>query len=590
MSSSSTALLRPGLYTGSTSLYSYGTIKCMVTFDEDKQQQRLADFKRKEEEDVTEILSQKYGLEYIDMSKAAINNDALRLLNETESRLAKIGLFNIVNKKLSLAVASPNNPDTIEALKKLTDRGYENTVYMASEQSLEKIWARYKDLSYAMESKSGALDISNDEIVGFLNQVRSLGDIKTLIESTLNLKKVHRISGVMEIIVAGALATDASDIHLEPEEAYVQLRYRLDGVLTEVLQFDIETYNLILSRIKLISNMKLNLTGAQDGRFSVKIRDEEIEIRTSVLPGAYNESIVMRVLNPKTISVPMEQLGMEPRLLAIMEKEITKPNGMILTTGPTGSGKTTTLYAFLKKVRDPGIKIITIENPIEYHLPGIVQTQTDEKKGYTFLEGLRAAVRQDPDIIMVGEIRDSDSADIAVNSALTGHLVFSTLHTNDAAGTYPRLIDLGVNSKVLTSAINIALAQRLVRKLCATCKKEAVLEGTEKDTVLRIATSVPHQEDVPQREKHFLSVGCPACNNTGYKGRIGIYEAILTDAAIEEVVNMNPSEREIKKAALPQGMLDMLQDGIIKVLQGVTSIEELKRVIDIDVVAQKIEQ
>ncbi|HAO64464.1 TPA: hypothetical protein DCQ44_00595 [Candidatus Taylorbacteria bacterium] len=557
----------------------------MVTFDEDKQNQQLSDFKRKEEEEVTQILSKKYGLEYIDMSRMAINNDALRLMTESECRAAKVGLFNIVDKRLSVAITSPNNPSTVEALRKLADRAYVTTSFLVSEQSLEKIWARFKDLSFAMESKSGALDISNDEIVAFLKQVRSIADIKTLIEKTLGAKNIHRISGVMEIIVAGALATDASDIHFEPEESYVQLRYRLDGVLTEVLQFDTATYNLMLSRIKLISNMKLNLSGAQDGRFSIKIKDEEIEVRSSILPGAYAESVVMRVLNPKTISVPMEDLGMEPRLLEIVNKQIAKPNGMILTTGPTGSGKTTTLYAFLKKVRDPSIKIITIENPIEYHLPGIVQTQTDEKKDYTFIEGLRAAVRQDPDIIMIGEIRDRDSADIAVNSALTGHLVFSTLHTNNAAGTYPRLIDLGINSKVLTSAISIALAQRLVRKLCPVCRKETILEGKEKETVARIIATIHTVDKIPQTEKHFLPVGCTACNNTGYKGRLGIFEAILTDAAIEEVVNMNPSEREIKKAALPQGILDMTQDGIIKVLLGVTSIEELRRVIDLDVIA-----
>jgi type IV pilus assembly protein PilB len=557
----------------------------MVTFDEDRQNQRLSDFKRKEEEDVASILSEKYGLDYVDLSRIAINNDALRLINEADSRAAKIGIFNVVDKKLSVAVASPNNPDTVEALKKLSERGYTTKSFMVSEQNLEKVWSRYKDLSYAMESKSGALDISNDEIVEFLKQVESIEDIKKLIESTLGLNKVHRISGVMEIMIAGALATDASDIHLEPEEGYVTLRYRLDGVLIEILRFDNETYNLMLSRIKLVSNMKLNLNGAQDGRFSVKIRDEEIEIRTSILPGAYNESVVMRVLNPKTISVPMEELGMEQRLLEIVNKEIAKPNGMILTTGPTGSGKTTTLYAFLKKVRDPGIKIITIEDPIEYHLPGIVQTQTDEKKGYTFLEGLRAAVRQDPDIIMIGEIRDNDSAAIAINSALTGHLVFSTLHTNNAAGTYPRLIDLGVNPKVLTSAISVALAQRLVRKLCTVCRKEIALEGKEKEIVTRIVSTIHTIDKIPQTEKCFVPVGCPACNNTGYKGRIGIFEAILADAAIEEIVNMNPSEREIKKAALPQGILDMLQDGIIKVLQGVTSIEELRRVIDLDAIA-----
>lgn len=557
----------------------------MVTFDEDKQNQQLSDFKRKEEEEVAEILSKKYGLPYVDLSRIAINNDALRLLSETDSRAAKIGLFNIVDKNLSVAIISPNNPDTEQAIKKLNERGYATKSFMVSEQNLERIWTRYKDFSYAMESKSGALDISNDSIIEFLKQVHTIDDIKKLIENTLSLKKVHRVSAITEIIIAGALVTDASDIHFEPEENYVQLRYRLDGMLTEVLRLDIETYNLILSRIKLVSNMKLNLSGAQDGRFSVKIQDEEIEVRTSILPGAYNESVVMRILNPKTISISMEALGMEPRLLEIVNKQIAKPNGMILTTGPTGSGKTTTLYAFLKKVRDPGVKIITIEDPIEYHLPGIVQTQTDEKKEYTFLEGLRSAVRQDPDIIMVGEIRDNESAAIAVNSALTGHLVFSTLHTNDAAGTFPRLIDLGINPKVITSAISIAIAQRLVRKLCPTCRKETMLEGKEKETVARIVSTIHTVDKIPQTEKHFLPVSCPACNNTGYKGRIGIFEAILTDPAIEEVVNMNPSEREIKKAALPQGLLDMTQDGVLKVLEGITSIEELRRVVDLEAVA-----
>lgn len=554
----------------------------MVTFDEDKEEQRLYDFKRKEEEDVAQILSEKYGIDYVDLSKIAINNDALRLISKEEAQLAKLGIFNVVDKKLSIAVAAPNNDETVAAIKKLNERGYETKLYMVSEQNLEKVWTRYDDLSYAMQSKSGALDISNDEIIAFLQKVESVDDIKKLIEEALNVKKIHRISNITEIIVAGALATDASDIHLEPEKDYVQLRYRLDGVLIEILRFDNETYKLMLSRIKLISNMKLNLTGAQDGRFSIKVKDEEIEVRTSVLPGAYNESIVMRILNPKTISVPMENLGMEKRLYDIVNSIIAKPNGMILTTGPTGSGKTTTLYALLKKVRNPGIKIITIENPIEYHLPGIVQTQTDEDKNYTFLDGLRAAVRQDPDIIMIGEIRDNDSADIAINSALTGHLVFSTLHTNNAAGTFPRLIDLGVNSKVLTSAISIALAQRLVRKLCEKCRKEVVLEGKDKEVVNRIIASIHTVDAIPQAEKAFVPVGCPACNNTGFKGRIGVFEAILSDPAIEEVVNMNPSEREIKKAALPQGLLDMSQDGIIKVLQGVTSIEELRRVVDID--------
>jgi type II secretory ATPase GspE/PulE/Tfp pilus assembly ATPase PilB-like protein len=256
---------------------------------------------------------------------------------------------------------------------------------------------------------------------------------------------------------------------------------------------------------------------------------------------------------------------------------------MVLTTGPTGSGKTTTLYAFLRKVYNPGVKIITIEDPIEYHLPGIVQTQVNVDKEYTFALGLRSALRQDPDIIMVGEIRDEETAKIAVDSAETGHLVFSTLHTNSAAGSFPRLIDLGINPKTMTSAINIALAQRLVRKLCDTCKKERLMSPEEKKYVDGIFSELsdPSAGEGIQREKIWDAVGCPLCNNLGYKGRIGIYEAILTDEALEEAVRGKASEREIRKATKGQGILSMEEDGLVKVLKGVTSIDELRRVIEL---------
>ncbi len=428
------------------------------------------------------------------------------------------------------------------------------------------------------------MDISNDQITEFLSQVHGIPDVQNLIGEVLRLKKSYRISRILEIILAGAMATDASDIHLEPEEGYVRLRYRLDGMLTNILEFDKETYGLLLSRIKLISNLKLNLKGAQDGRFSIKIKESEIEIRTSLLPGGYGEAVVLRVLNPKAISVPIEELGIGPRLMEIVNHELNKPNGMLLNTGPTGSGKTTTLYAFLKKVHTPEIKIITIEDPIEYHLPGIVQTQTDEKKNYTFVEGLRSALRQDPDVIMVGEIRDDETAQIAINSALTGHLVFSTLHTNTAAGTFPRLIDLGVDAKIISSALNIAMAQRLVRKLCQSCKKEIPLEGRTKEILTKIVDGIADKtylENI-KMDKVFQNVGCDKCNMTGFKGRVGIYEAILMDENIEKIIRENPSEREIKKVAAPQNILDLRQDGTLKILQGITTLEELERVVDIE--------
>lgn len=557
----------------------------MVTFNEDKQNQRLDELKKVEAENLTKILSAKYNVPYIDLTIFPVNIDALRIVKETEAREAQIAPFNLLDKKVFVGVMSPNNPKAIEKIEEIKQKGYVPAVYMVSEQSLNKVWERYKDLSYSFETKGGALTISSEEIISFTKRVKNLDDISKLIEEGLSAKKIYRISKLLEVMLAGALSTGASDIHLEPEEAYVRLRYRLDGVLTDVLKFDPETYNLLLSRIKLLSNLKLNVRGkAQDGRFSIKIDLDEIEIRTSLLPGAYNDTIVLRILNPKAISVPLEELGIHPRLLKVLEHEISKPNGMILNTGPTGSGKTTTLYAFLKKIHMPGIKIITIENPIEYHLPGIVQTQTDSEKGYTFLEGLRSALRQDPDVIMVGEIRDNETAEIAINSALTGHLVFSTLHTNNAAGTYPRLIDLGVNPKVITSSLSLAMAQRLVRKLCPQCKKQMPIDSRNTPRVKRIIDSIGDKTylDNIQTSNSWEHVGCEFCHGTGYKGRIGVYEAIKSDEAIENMVQNNPSEREIKKAAAHQNILNMQQDGILKVLQGITSIEELERVVDLD--------
>ncbi len=556
-----------------------------IKFDEDRQKQRLNDLREQEEEGLAKAMSQKYGLPYIDLSVSPINIEALRIVREQEARDAEVAPFNVLNKKIYLAIISPNNPKTEELGESLKKRGYSASYFMASHQSLEKVWSRYKDLSYSMETKGGALDISNEEIEELIKNVKTIEDIKKSIDQVIQDKKSYRITRIFEIILAGAISVKASDIHIEPEENLVRLRYRLDGVLNDILEIEQNIYNLLLSRIKLVSNLKLNLKGkAQDGRFSIKIREEEIEIRTSLLPGSYGESVVLRVLNPNAISVSLENLGINKKLLSIIERELKKPNGMILNTGPTGSGKTTTLYAFLKKIHNPEIKIITIENPVEYHLKGIVQTQTDEERGYTFLEGLRSALRQDPDVIMVGEIRDSETAEIAINSALTGHLVFSTLHTNNAAGTFARLIDLGVNPKIITSAINIAMAQRLIRTLCDNCKKKSELDEKNKKIVKNIVESIEDKKELEGLDTTNVCepVGCEKCNFTGFKGRTGIYEAILTDEKVEAVIKENPSEREITKASLHQGILNMKQDGVIKVLKGLTSLDELSRVIDLE--------
>ncbi len=576
----------------------------MAIFDEQKQKERLEEFHKREEEDLVSILAERYGLPYLDLSGISVNGDALKLVPEDLARESGIALFQVTGKKLKAAVLSPKNDKVKKIVDDLSRKGYQVSLYMSSKASLAKAWNIYKEVSFATETEAGVFDVSSDEINNLLAKVISLDDLNRFINEIMTGAQKHKISRMLEVILAGAIALSASDVHIEPEEKGTRLRLRLDGILRDLSFLNAETYKFMLSRIKLLSGLKLNVKDvSQDGRFSIKIRagkfvkkdggDIEIEIRTSVIPGNYGESIVLRVLNPEAISVSFENLGIEENLFKILEKEIKRPEGMILTTGPTGSGKTTTLYAFLKKIYDPGSKIITIEDPIEYHLEGITQTQVNRDKGYTFLEGLRSAMRQDPDIIMVGEIRDEETASTAIQAALTGHLVFSTLHTNSAAGVIPRLIDLKVNPKIISSALKVSLAQRLVRKLCDFCKVEDKLTESEKSLINKIISKA--RADIKEKYGNLENakiwragggksgeVGCEKCHYTGYKGRVGVFEGILTDENIEKVSVVNPSEREVKKAALGQGILDLKEDGIVKVLSGVTTLEEVDRVVDLD--------
>lgn len=552
----------------------------MAKFDESEQKERVDKLHQQEEEELARILSGKYGVQYIDLSQSSINSDALRLIEEAEARDYEVAAFNKISRKISLAVRAPNKKEIQIVIKKLEKLGYEVDVFMVSRASLERAWERYKDLSFSVESKAGVLDISGEEIVSLIEKLKTLSDVKAHTDGVMKMKKAYRVSRILESVLAGAMGLGASDVHIEPEETYVRLRYRLDGVLTDVLSFDIETYGLLVSRIKLLSGLKLNVHNkAQDGRFSVVINKNDIEMRTSVLPGAYGESIVLRTLDPSAIAVPLEELGIPANLRKILEREISRPNGLILNTGPTGSGKTTTLYAFLRKIHNPEIKIITIENPIEYHLPGIVQTQTEGEK-YTFASGLRSTLRQDPDVIMVGEIRDKEVASAAINAALTGHLVFSTLHTNNAAGTFPRLIDLDVNPKVIGSAINITMAQRLVRRLKDDYKNKITLEGKDKEVIDRILNSIHDKSLIPENTSTIFEATEDSPN--AYSGRVGLFEAIIVDEEIEKLIAQNPSEREIARAARKQGILTMAQDGVLKALQGATSLSELRRVIDLE--------
>lgn len=562
----------------------------MSDINEEKSNKQLDDLHKQEEEELVATLAEsKYHLPYIDLYRLGIDNEALRAISEKDAMEMKVAPFKLFGKNIFIAVRTPT-PELFQTLKDAMERkSLVPTFYMTSGASLNKVWGRYKEISMAESSKIGGLDISPEILRDTAKNIEHMQDIEKLVTEALKGNKIHKISRLLEIILAGAIAIKASDIHIEPEQNRSRLRLRLDGVLQDINFFELDIYRLLNSRIKLLSGMKLTSNIAQDGRFSIMEDKEELSIRTSLIPGAYGESIVMRILDPKSIAVKLEDLGIEPSLFSVIEREIQKPNGMILVTGPTGSGKTTTLYAFLRKIYSLEIKMITIEDPIEYHLTGITQTQTNDAKGYTFAEGLRSALRQDPDVVMVGEIRDKETAETAVQSALTGHIVFSTLHTNNAAGVIPRLIDLGVNPKILVSALSLSIAQRLVRKLCEFCKKENAPTEEETKTIKLVLESIKAEgKDLSKYNinpdasfKIFSPVGCDKCNKIGYKGRIGIFEAIRTDEAIEKIIPENPSEHEIKKVARSQGILSMRQDGIVKILNGITSLTEVQSVVDL---------
>jgi len=408
-------------------------------------------------------------------------------------------------------------------------------------------------------------------------EVKSIADFKGKIEKNLTKK----MTDLVQIILTGAFYLEGSDIHIEPEEEKAKIRLRIDGVLQDVLYLDLKIYKTLVARVKLLSGLKLNVTGRpQDGRFSILLEETSIEIRTSAIPAEYGESIVMRILNPKWV-VTMADLGLREDLMETFKKEIEKPNGMIICTGPTGSGKTTTLYAFLKEIASPEIKIITVEDPIEYHLKGVSQTQVDKAKGYDFANGLRAIVRQDPDVILVGEIRDLETAQIALQAALTGHLVLSTVHTNDAAGTIARLQALGEKLANISPAINMAIAQRLVRKVCKKCVEESQATPEELEKIKKALKNLPKKIKIPELTpgiKIPKIKGCKYCNNTGYKERVGIFEAFLIDDEMEKFILKEPSIAEMREHAIEKGMVLMHQDGFIKVLHGVTTIEEVERV------------
>ncbi len=552
-----------------------------VPFNVENESAKIAEVREREEEDLAHILSDKYGMSYVDLSSHDIDSDALRTIPEEEARVAGAIAFEKVAKALSVGIQNPNNPAYVKLAESLEERGYTIKKFLISPKSLEKALSRYADLSLAKKSRAGVFTFA-PEILEKLNKENATLDILSqLLKVALADKSLDHVSHIFEVILAGAFGLRASDVHFEPREKDALLRLRIDGILLDAYLFDPSTYHQLNSRIKLLSGIKLNITNrAQDGRFSIVKNDAQIEIRASFIPGAFGESIVLRILDPAATLVSYTELGIQPKLLARLETEIRRPNGMLLTTGPTGSGKTTTLYSFLRELKKPEIKVITVEDPIEYHLEGIVQTQVDGTK-YTFAEGLRSIVRQDPDIIMVGEIRDGETADIAIQAALTGHFVLSTLHTNDAAGTFPRLADLGTDPKSFGSAITVSMAQRLLRRLDPNKKKERPLTADEKRMIEKVFETLTDKSLIPKKIETVWEAAPENDTESGYKGRIGLYEAIFMDDELAHFLRDNPPESDIRRFTAKQGYPTMAQDGILKALAGITSLSEVAATLDL---------
>src|SRR3989344_3035664 len=530
-------ILRSTFYVLRSTFYvlrsTYYILIYMVQFDEELQKKNLAELRVKEQENLAQRLSGKYGLPYTDLSLIPVNIDALKEVPEAEAPAARIASFKIAGKNISVATTTPDTEETMRALGALKERGFAVTLYISSERSLEAAWKRYEDVSLSLKTSAGILEIAHEKIEGFLAEIHTIQDVVRLVGGIVAGKQKYQTTELLELFIASALATDASDLHIEPEEAEVAVRFRLDGVLHKLVSFERRIYDLLSSRIKLLSGMKLNVHDtAQDGRFSIKLKEADVEVRCSAIPGAYGESIVLRILNPKAIRVSFENLGIEPRLLGVVEREIAKPNGMIISTGPTGSGKTTTLYAILHQLNSSSTKILTLEDPIEYKIKGINQTQVNIAAGLDFAKGLRSLLRQDPDIIMVGEIRDLETADTSINAALTGHLVLTTLHTNSAAGALPRFLAMGSKGFLLAPSINCLIGQRLVRRLCEHCKKPQQLSDAMHKQVTDAFAGIINRTDLgmeidlskPDTFQFYTATGCSECNDFGYRGRVGIFE------------------------------------------------------------------
>lgn len=530
-----------------------------------------------DEERTTEEWARSLGLPYVNLFGFPISPEALAMIDEKEAQELGCVCFFYDGENIRMAVVDPGNEAAVNKLNILCEQYFsKGGIYLVSAHSLVYALGMYKTIPKVRKFVSG-VEISGADLEKFkadISDYRALHD---------KVNEVN-VSDIITLVLATAMRVGSSDIHIEAEENGIVVRFRVDGVLQEAAVISKDKWKKVISRMKLMSKVKINVADKpQDGRFSIFLTKDKIDVRVSFLPTAFGESVVMRLLFSSSVGLPFEELGIHETANEILKREIQKPNGLILTTGPTGSGKTTTLYAILNKLNEPGTKIITLENPIEYQLKGISQSQVDPKKDYTFASGLRSILRQDPDVVMVGEIRDLETAEISVQASLTGHLVLSTLHTNDAAGVIPRLIDMGVKPYFLTPAINAVVGQRLVRKLCPDCRVEHVLTEEERELVEKILAVISPKAkvDIPNTlpTMYKAGPGCEKCTGIGYKGRIGIYEIFTMSDDIKQLTSDEVPAFKILQAAIENGMVTMLQDGILKVMAGMTTLDEVYRVI-----------
>jgi type IV pilus assembly protein PilB len=550
-----------------------------VTAKELETQEVLSKLRHQSEEEQAATLAASLNLPYMDTNIVPISDEMIRMISEEDSRKNNSATIQKTGKTVTIISSDPSQQTTQEFVKKLEkENGWHIKLFVVSATNMHRIWERYKRIVFVDFIDQLSVNLKGDDLISFEEEMKDLITLKQRISELPTTQ-------VINVIMAGAYKLGASDIHIEPQENQVRLRYRIDGVLQDIVFLPLPVCKSIVTRIKMMGGMKINLRDiAQDGTFAIHLDSEKgpkkIETRVSIIPGNFGESVVIRLLDPDSISVTLEKLGLRGLAYEEIQKQIQAPNGMILNTGPTGSGKTTTLYAIINKLNEPDKKIITIEDPIEYEVVGISQTQVEKSRGYTFASGLRAIVRQDPDVILVGEIRDDETADIAVNSALTGHLVLSSLHTNNAVGAIPRLIELGVKPSLISPSVNAAIGQRLVRKLC-DCKEAYVPAHETIDSLKKMLSIISPKSkvEIPKNvEKLYRPKGCMKCNNLGYKGRIGIFEVFTINPEIEKLVMDLAGETELTVAALESGMIAMLQDGLLKAIEGITSIDEVKRV------------